>query len=502
MNPNISKSNVDRQAIPLDEKQRILDLTSFKFTPPETGIYDEPTRCYKANVEWAKIIEGFLDWLADVAAWKDAENDNYVAIQALLQFLEGTDCDMPLDCEEVEACLQTSPTIGGINDQVTGGYSPENIEIPINEGKNYPDIGNELNNPIDCGDADKNKLWGGISEFVDYSHAINLDFLEQFTAIASKAQLVATLISAIPVVGAIGFFDEVTELAAWVFDMLRINYAANVTTDGLYELKCELFCLAVANDCNFSIQDASNYFQSDSGIMTDFSSPILDLLGEMPSLIALSNMQWFSAITYAQLALATLGETFVLPRSIKNYQNSFNAGAQDGSNGWQIWCDECADEYLTWTVILDFANDYEAIADEVVIRDAFNLLTTAGIDPGLAGMAQAYQAGLGVAAGSNVGARRRVNFSNNPFVTFFSVNVRSLNGTTQRWDIEPGTGHNMPAWTTTSTVFGWQTDRAPALAGGANLSGFNIVIDGVSVPPFSHTRYLRLQGTGALPQFF
>lgn len=94
MNPDISKSNVDRRTIPLDDKQRILDLTTYKFQPPSVGIFDAPTRCYSANVEWAKIIEGHLDWLTEIAAWKEAENETYIGIQEMLKFLEGTDCDM------------------------------------------------------------------------------------------------------------------------------------------------------------------------------------------------------------------------------------------------------------------------------------------------------------------------------------------------------------------------------------------------------------------------
>lgn len=114
-----SKSELDRLVIPDDYKKRILDFLDFNLSLPSTGINDEPTRCYRANIEWAKIIEGFLDWLTEIAAWREAENENYLGIQSVLEFLEGVDCEtMPIDCEEVEACLETSETIIDIQTEI------------------------------------------------------------------------------------------------------------------------------------------------------------------------------------------------------------------------------------------------------------------------------------------------------------------------------------------------------------------------------------------------
>jgi hypothetical protein len=89
----------DRIVVLEDEKARILDLTSFKFVPPSEGIYEGTVRYYKANLKWAKIIEGFVSWLATVAAWPEAQNENYHAIQQILIFLEGVEPEMSIDYE-------------------------------------------------------------------------------------------------------------------------------------------------------------------------------------------------------------------------------------------------------------------------------------------------------------------------------------------------------------------------------------------------------------------
>lgn len=74
-----------------DEKQQIPDLVTSELIPPSTGIFDEPVRYYKANKEWTKFIEGWLTWLAEIAPWYQANEHDYPAIEAILEFLVGID---------------------------------------------------------------------------------------------------------------------------------------------------------------------------------------------------------------------------------------------------------------------------------------------------------------------------------------------------------------------------------------------------------------------------
>jgi hypothetical protein len=72
-----------------DEKRQIIDFEESEFVAPEADIYDEPARYYKANLEWAKYIEGHLLTLATIAAWEEATDESYAAIQAIRTFIEG-----------------------------------------------------------------------------------------------------------------------------------------------------------------------------------------------------------------------------------------------------------------------------------------------------------------------------------------------------------------------------------------------------------------------------
>lgn len=96
----------DRNLVPLDAKQRLIDLMANPFELPETGIYDEPVRYFKANLLWTPIIFGWLDWLEDIAGWQAAEDDNFRGIQEILVFEEGIDPIMTTPAEMQEAITE------------------------------------------------------------------------------------------------------------------------------------------------------------------------------------------------------------------------------------------------------------------------------------------------------------------------------------------------------------------------------------------------------------
>ena len=83
---------VDRIVTIDDEKKRALDLWDVRLVPPEVGIFDEPTRCYRINKEWAAIVMGLVSWLTELPIWANAENEGYGAIEEISRFLVGNNC--------------------------------------------------------------------------------------------------------------------------------------------------------------------------------------------------------------------------------------------------------------------------------------------------------------------------------------------------------------------------------------------------------------------------
>jgi hypothetical protein len=147
MADNKYSKQLDRQAVLHDYKRRIIDLLENGQALPDTGIYDEPVRYFKANEKWCKIIFGWLAWLEDVAGWPDAEDDNYLGIQAILTFEEGIDVPMPefpteSDCDNY---LLSAPFVSFYpqNPYNQPDYVPPYYLVPpfmVNDELEYPEI--------------------------------------------------------------------------------------------------------------------------------------------------------------------------------------------------------------------------------------------------------------------------------------------------------------------------------------------------------------------------
>jgi len=109
-----SKGQRDRVLTIEDEKNRVLPLRQMELIPPSVGIFDEPTRCYEINEEWAKIVMGMVGWLAEVAVWRDATNEGYRAIEEILRFKVGDNCmKFELRQNPTNACLIEQSLDGG-----------------------------------------------------------------------------------------------------------------------------------------------------------------------------------------------------------------------------------------------------------------------------------------------------------------------------------------------------------------------------------------------------
>jgi hypothetical protein len=135
----------ERRVIAGDFKRVYLDLPSWEILAPIEGIYDEPTVYYKANLRWAKLIEGFVQHLTDIAAWKEAEDENYWGIQQIITFLERV--DVPFVFPEESGCNNFLPSAAFVvyepqNPYNNPDYIPDDLYAPpwfVNDELEYPE---------------------------------------------------------------------------------------------------------------------------------------------------------------------------------------------------------------------------------------------------------------------------------------------------------------------------------------------------------------------------
>jgi hypothetical protein len=141
-----------------DFKRIYLPIGDWEIEPPETGIYEEPVVYYKANYKWAALIEGYVSWLTEITAWKNAEDENYSGIQAIMTFLERIVIE--IDCAQIEDCLETSTIINQMITNIT--QNTTNITIvqgeldevvgEVDEVQRQQGTSNQVPNPIDYDD--------------------------------------------------------------------------------------------------------------------------------------------------------------------------------------------------------------------------------------------------------------------------------------------------------------------------------------------------------------
>jgi len=129
----------DRRIVLSDEKQRLIDLMANPFVLPDVDIYDEPVRYYKLNLQWAKIVFGWLDWLEDVAGWAEAQDDSFSGINQILKFEEGIEPVGTVEdiCAGVTCALEdlakrylTGTGEGGFTINADGSISTDGATLP------------------------------------------------------------------------------------------------------------------------------------------------------------------------------------------------------------------------------------------------------------------------------------------------------------------------------------------------------------------------------------
>jgi len=179
----IDKERVeDRITVFDDEKKRVIDLYELNLIPPvsEAGIFDEPTRCYKINQEWASIVMGMVSaTLVTVASWRDAQDENYSAIQEIMRFLRGENC---VDCEQVVDCMEVDPNYLAFSSMVFNQSQAATQQHLDDLEDLYDGTPQSIGSEIPTGDpnmAQENSLCHALQTFVSLYAAVKLARLQQ-----------------------------------------------------------------------------------------------------------------------------------------------------------------------------------------------------------------------------------------------------------------------------------------------------------------------------------
>jgi len=373
--------DADRVYVLDDEKKRLIDWFTVNLPLPDVDIYAEPTRCYKINLQWAKIVMGLVSWLTDVAAWHDATDEGYTGIEQVAKFLQGVDCmTFQLRQNPTNLCLLEQSFDGGATWITAFDYSLclapleamiQTIFDATQAGEIEPEYSTStttINNIYPtatltamvfasdeaCDTAGKDKIFGACRQLVNFINDNNIDFLQQVGQdIGNLAQQSQTIISAIPIVGLLPI-DEAAGYIAFIVNELYGEYLAILDQALLDSVMCDLFCIAVANDCRLDFNDVLGYFSDKvSSSITQFGTT-LDELVNFALVGTFSGDDYFYLLCYIQLHAVGTGGTFNTISQLDAYTLQGQLGANNPSNDWTLLCDDCP-TFGFWEYYWDFS---------------------------------------------------------------------------------------------------------------------------------------------------
>lgn len=268
----------------------------------------------------------------DIAYGEQEINIWYIWCRAIMSEL----CAAVLDCINETTEIQDAISQYAQSGSVTP-TTPENASILASE---------LVNNPPDC---DNDIIFGMCKQLVEFVDSISEDILQQIVAANVAGKALAFLISAIPVVESLPL-DEAAEFGSWLAETIYDSYLAASTVTLRDEVSCDLFCLAVNNDCVLSMQDARDYFLDQLGITLDLSNP-LNFLNDLIAENLVGNAAFYGMFAMV-FQMFSFGE-IILGNRFETFLRIVNTFFNDPDSDWSTLCD-CVE---TWEHTFDFTED-------------------------------------------------------------------------------------------------------------------------------------------------
>jgi len=291
--------------------------------------------------EWV-ILASSIDVGRDVgfSEESDAVWDLWSRVLASLDF-----------CQDVADCIldPNSPAYDAVA-QLAYAVAEDAIRAYAQSLNNANLAGNS--NP----DCDKDILFGQCLQLVEYLNQVNIDILEIFEVLTNPIEIGAQ------VIGQVTGLDEasVDALIGWVAFVqqnIEDNYLAQITQQYLEERACEIFCLALNNDCILDPDTLYTIWQDRLNSQVTIDGLIKDSLNYLISGIW-TGTEIADFMFYSQLAFRSQAGKIIEEFAYNDIDFRLKGYSNDPDPDWQFLCTSCEWEYTI---------DFEDLPNEAVI---------------------------------------------------------------------------------------------------------------------------------------
>jgi hypothetical protein len=326
-------------------------------------------RCIRVFIpdgdEYVQQIMTLINVAATRAAWwtdTDEQRKNRVemwqrAYEETLSVI-GDGC---MDCSWILECLEDPDFVDAMDgliasllDNPASATRAAVVNITqqqISNSQGYPLSEETRNLALNQGAdvCDEDSLWGSCLHTVVVLNRLNLDFLETMEAASENQEILAGFVASVPVIETLPI-DEIIAFADNVRAFVAEFYAAGYDVDLESEFACELFCLAMDNDCKLTMDIITDYFWNRAELLPGWSNAFE---GALTIISALANWQEMTgeAVVVAMMA-ANVGFMHWLNSALGldfgRFQLQTRAGIPD--DDWQLCA--CVN---TWVHEFDFS---------------------------------------------------------------------------------------------------------------------------------------------------
>jgi len=276
-----------------------------------------------------------------------------VTYQSVLDNI-GTGCDTMVDCETIEDCLGTSPTIENINTTIKD--STKSIYTNVNDATYWSSETNITNAqkqerlladdmpPPPLGQScDYDALWSACWQIVSGMDNLSRDWLEQLTSQADKLKRAAALIEAIPILGDVA--SAVINLVVDNAQTIENGYNAYSTQQVLNDLACELYCACKADCVPPSIEMIADIY-AQAGILEPDWQDVLGLsieagLDYLFGTGNLANRTIFCATNLWSFGVLSIGSMIMGWTGLNTIKLWVSLGLNNPNDDWKYHCTEC-----------------------------------------------------------------------------------------------------------------------------------------------------------------
>lgn len=255
-----------------------------------------------------------------------------------------TDWEGCMNCEDVADCIENNEAVQEALEQnlIDNINNSADVQTALNNVYNQYGV-NPMPEDVTATDimpptvlCDADKMWGAVNQLIESMHTNNLDSFEAAEELTDFSERVSMLLSAIPIFETLPvdeFIDYVQGI--WTDDLFEA-YVANDTTIYRDTLKCDLFCIAVNNNCVLTIDDVYDYF-----LLRISADPANDLIQLIAYLAAgtWTGTQVNDMFFAGQILIMKYGNQFFNTIGIRPFQTYMEIGSRNPSNDWTILCD-------------------------------------------------------------------------------------------------------------------------------------------------------------------